>query len=65
LGNLYENGAGVEQDLLKAEELYKMAADKGSALGSTALNKLQANHKGELDALHLMSNQKSPSSEGK
>ena len=62
MGSLYESGDGVGQDLLKAEELYKMAADKGSALGSTALNKLQANHKGELDALRLMSNQRSPSS---
>ena len=43
---LYENGIGGAQDYVKAREWYEKAADKGNALGMTALGLLYQNGQG-------------------
>jgi TPR repeat protein len=43
---LYENGIGGAQDYVKAREWYEKAADKGDALGMTALGLLYENGQG-------------------
>ena len=42
LGECYEKGAGVEQDLAKARELYRQAADKKYQKALDALERLDA-----------------------
>lgn len=42
LGECYEKGAGVEQDLSKARELYRQAAEKKHQKAQAALERLSA-----------------------
>ena len=44
LGHMYEHGYGVEQDAKKADELYRVAADRGVALAQNGYMKFLENN---------------------
>ena len=46
LGNLYENGKGVEQDYKKANELYMASCNSGIGIGCYSAGNLYENGKG-------------------
>lgn len=50
LGILYEQGMGVEQDIIKARDYYLQAAEKGSRAGAYQVGLMHTNHPELVDA---------------
>lgn len=50
LGILYEQGMGVEQDIIKARDYYLQAAEKGSRAGAYQVGLMHMNHPDLVDA---------------
>eukprot|EP00825_Cyclidium_porcatum_P004770 TRINITY_DN1225_c0_g1_i6.p2 TRINITY_DN1225_c0_g1~~TRINITY_DN1225_c0_g1_i6.p2 ORF type:complete len:127 (-),score=25.25 TRINITY_DN1225_c0_g1_i6:201-581(-) len=46
LGDCYENGQGVEKDLIKAVKYYQMSADQGNVKGQNNLGRYYENGQG-------------------